>query len=187
MRKPRSERWSSKKVRNSRPPPIASTKATATWPATRACRSRCDVEPETPRRKPCSRSGFDAWKAGMSPKISTATREVPKVNARTRKSSWTSPMRGRLAGAKASRISSSAPASAKPRPPAATAMTRLSASSCEMMRRRPAPRAARRPISPARRLVRAKSRFATLTQAIKRTSATAPMRTSSVARAFRIS
>ena len=108
---------------------------------------------------------------------------TPPVKARTVPLTLTSLSRGRFSGPSVLRSSTPQKARTIPAAPPASANKTLSVSICRTSRRRPAPSAARIAISLVREVLRASKRLATLAQAMRRTSATAPRRISRAARA----
>ena len=184
--KPRSMRWSSTKLRISRPAPTTRTTERATSETTRARRSgsrpRPAVAPLPPSRSEPASGERARRSAGARPKRTPVRSASAALNPSTRPSSPASSIRGMLAGSRAASPSRPRTASATPRTPPAAESRRLSMRSCRKIRVRPAPSAVR--IATSRRLpsARARRRLATLAQAISSTNPTAPKRTSSAGR-----
>ena len=169
------------------PAPVNSTRESANSTITSAFRSR-------PRRKPPltplpeSFSGSTILRrascsAGASPKSSAVKTVRPRLNANTGRSNPISASFG-IAPSGMKVTSALMPAYAKPQPttvPPSPSST-LSTSSCRTTRHRLAPSAARIAISRSRAVDRAKSMFATLAQAISKSSATAAPSVNSVLR-----
>ncbi len=120
--------------------------------------------------------------AGASPNRAPERREIRSVNPSTRASRWTSVVRGSASPVIPSTAPLPSAASTTPRAPPSTPSTMLSVSSCCTTRPRPAPRAVRTANSRALALHRARVRFATFTQAMRSTKATAAMRRRSTGR-----
>ena len=123
----------------------------------------------------------DVWSAGTAPINSPVATEMPNVKAITTASMRMSAARGML-GTIATSDRTLQYAMPRPRMlPASDSMT-LSVRSCLMSTQRSAPNAVRIATSFCRDVTRARSRLATLAQAISRTKPTAPRRTSSAGR-----
>ena len=120
--------------------------------------------------------------AGASPNRAPERREIRSVNPSTRASRWTSVVRGSDSPVMPRTAPLPSAASTTPRAPPSTPTTMLSVSSCCTTRPRPAPSAVRTANSRALALQRARVRFATFTQAMRSTKATAAMRRRSTGR-----
>ena len=101
------------------------------------------------------------------------SRDTPVANATTWPSRVTLATRGMLEAPRLRTASMIQRARNRPAAPPATASTRLSVRSCRTSRQRPAPSAPRSDISDSRAAARAKRTWATFTQAMRSTSATA--------------
>jgi hypothetical protein len=169
-----------------RPAPASRARArptsTITSPAWKRRRPGAPVVPCAPCLSPDWRSTRAASTAGASPKttpqkspratVTPAT--IGSIRASTKLRSSIAPERARRPVAHQARSSPRA----QPRSESST----LSARSCRTRRPRPAPRAERTDISFCRPAARARSRFATLVQAISSTNAAAPSATRSCGR-----
>jgi len=187
-RKPGSARMTRSKLRKTRAPPMARAIARATSTTTRSPRPFHATRRERPRPAvppPCRSALPTSVRleriAGHSPKTNAVATHAPAVKTSTTASSraWAmsnigEPRTASLRGARACRRRSP-PRLIKsaPQPPRRES-SKLSASRSRISRRRLAPRAARTASSFSLFTPRASSRFATLTHAMTRTSATAP-------------
>ncbi len=137
-------------------------------------------------RPPCfsnsTRSAREERSAGNRPKSRPVARDSPRMNATARPSSATSSRRGRLRGLSTRSTETLARARRRAARPPEPASTRLSASHCRTSRLRLAPRAARIATSLPRESPWASRRLVTFAQAIRRTNATDPARTSRAGR-----
>ena len=124
-----------------------------------------------------------AFHAGITPKSSPTTSAVPAQKATTRMSKVSVTVAGSspcgMSEGAALRI---AAPTAIPRAPPSSDSTRLSVSSCRMMRRLPAPSADRTASSRTRTVARASSRLATLAQQMRSTNPTTPRNSIDVSR-----
>ena len=163
---------------------MSSMKERASWETTRADRRRWRERPAVMRPSP-ARVRARRSKAGRPGRVPTTRpvrRAIPRVNASTAPSMRTSPARGVKRAAKPTRASRVRAATRRPRAPPASASRVLSVRRCRRRRWRPAPRAARTASSRPRSLRRARLRFATFAQAIRRTRATVAVRRSRIGR-----
>ncbi len=122
----------------------------------------------------CAKSTRPACDAGASPKITPAAIDAPSANSITVQLIDRSFSRGRLSGISRSKNPFMQNRITNPATPPSSESSRLSVSNCRTSRLRAAPSAWRTAISRDRELARASSRFATFTQPISNTSATAP-------------
>jgi len=184
VRKPGSTALSLERLVSISPAPISSTSAAAISPTTSPLRNLVLIA--VPVRPPSRRSWFNSGRAdcsaGARPASSPTIVVARLAIAATRQSSVTSDKRVSCSGATASRTSTPQPASIRPAAPPTHARSRLSTMSCRASRHVLAPSDARTASSRRRDRLRASIRPATLAQAIRRTHATAPSRTSSPVR-----
>src|SRR6266849_3951986 len=168
---------SPQKLRISSPAAITRSTAKETSATTNPLRSRWDTEiaaPRAPNLRDSVRAARDECRAGARPKIKPVKIARPPVRPSTRQSMCTSIKRGVSAGSRALSKESPFVARINPSRPPTDASSTLSVSSCLTMRHRPAPKATRMPTSFSRVASRERVRLATLAQAIRRTSVTAP-------------
>ena len=99
---------------------------------------------------------------------------MPSAKTNTGPATLMAPTRGRPGGLSATSARTPNSATTIPRAPPSAASSKLSVSSCRIIRVRPAPSAARIANSPRRCAPRASSRFVTFTHAIRSTRITAP-------------
>ncbi len=143
------------------------------------------VPPATPRLpsvSPSRRSRPPSRQTGARPNRRPLPSESASAKTSTRRSSPISWARGMVPGPSERSASSPQTASRSPQAPPSTPSSRLSSSSSFASRAREAPSAERIVTSRIRPATRASVRLATLAQAMRRTSATAPMNTSSAGR-----
>ncbi len=174
------------RLRTISPAPTIRTSASATSATTSALRVPPPPASESARPRPCLsaslRLALVRRHAGASPASMPVTSERTRVKARTPASTPTSLTRGSWSPRNATMSLTPKPARKRPSAPPATARSSVSANICCRTRRRLAPSAVRTAISLRRPRVFARTRLATLAQAIRRTKPTAPRSTSRAGR-----
>ena len=178
--KPGSTRTRRSKLRTSSPAPTRRTAASATSATTRprARRRRSRLVPAVPPSLSAFQTaGRATCRAGARPNTSALTTETPIANARTLGLREMRATCSSSAGSAALSASRDQEARSSPVAPPARASSRASVVSWRTRRQREAPRLMRTAISRSRASARASRRWATLTQPMRSTSATAPMRT----------
>jgi len=123
------------------------------------------------------KSGREACQAVIKPKTAPVNNDSKSVKPNTRASTPISLARGMVLGINFSSIAVPQTATSNPAPPPTTLSSVLSVSNWRSNRPRPAPNAPRMAISFWRLAARARSKLATLAQAINNTNATAPSST----------
>ena len=149
---------------------------------TRTARVRKTARTEPPRLvslRVSRRSMLHVWRAGASPNRIPATNATRAVKPSTHRSMEMALLRGRLVPASRTKRGTAAQARISPRTPPATATRMLSVNSWRIMSARRAPRAIQTAISRRRPVARTSRRLATLAQAIRSTTPTAPIKTQS--------
>ena len=171
--KPGRTRCKRRKLLTSNPAVASRTNASTISTTTRAERVRRprapSLEPRVVSFKVPARSLCDARQAGSRPASIPTNKLTAPVKTRTRKSGEISPMRGMLEGRKPRSESIPQTARTNPARPPKTPSSALSVSSRFTICQRPAPSAARMPISFWRESERARRRLATLTHATRST------------------
>ena len=172
-------------MRKSRPAPTISTTARADSEAISRPRRRLVLplvpEPLAPSRMATAISAFEDCRAGTNPNPSPARRETNKAKASTVQSTCTSASRGIRAGRNCTKCKA-AIAVRTPTMPDTRDSIIDSVSNCRIIRARLAPMASRTAISRCLPEARARSRFATLTEASRMISTTAPVSTNNMGR-----
>ena len=173
-------------LRTKRVAPTRSIKDMAISVTTRMLRRRCAGRPEVAERPPCFKESTRfrrvAVSAGATPKNKLVARDTKRVNASTRQSISMEVSCERLSGCVLVTKASPIWARANPTAPPISESNSVSASSWRTRLPLPAPRAARTASSRCRAELRAKRRFARLTQAMSRIRLTAPINRNSMGR-----
>ena len=161
---------------------IAISKTTSKWRRKRPLRS--SIAPLAPSVRESVALDLDISQAGRRPTRTAVTNPRPSVTANAIPSTATASIRGTSPGVSFSSVARLHDARTAPARQPAKPSSELSVKSCRMIRHRPAPMAKRTAISFRRETARTKKRPATLAQAVRRTSPTAPQ---SANRAGRVS
>ena len=176
------------KLRSRRPAPMSSTRASPISRTTRAERIlRWRTLPDPPRLSSFNESLIGCCvtcSAGTNPKTTPVTTESASAKSTTGQFSAMFCIRGMPPTEALVSSESAHAATINPAAPPTHDRTTLSTTSWRMTRARLAPSAIRSAISFCRSTARASSRLATLAQAISRTSATAPVSSTSAGRMF---
>ena len=169
VRMPGSSAWIARKLRSMRPAPVSNIAVKANWVTTNSPPMRPwpgGFDQIRRRRSAFAGSVRDFLRAGTRPDSSQVTNERPRANDTTLRLRSASSNRSKPAGARAGRSRIPAKAVTNPRNPERADNTTLSETIAKIILRRSAPRAARMANSCSRLDPRAKSKCATLEQAM---------------------